>query len=86
MFLAGCGFGWTHQFQLGFFCRAMVAMLQWLDARSFFVHPQLIGGIFLPLFVKVFCDRLSAHGCECRRTISFKLFHFGHFDGDSHAA
>ena len=57
----------------------MVAMLQWLDARSFFFRAQLIGREFLALFVKVLCDRLSAHGCECRRTISFKLFHFGHF-------
>ena len=57
----------------------MMAMLQGLDARSFFVHAQLIGGIFLALFVKVFCNRLSAHDCECGRTIPFKLSYFGHF-------
>jgi hypothetical protein len=34
------------QFQLGLFCRAMVAMVQWLDARSFFFHTLLIVSIF----------------------------------------
>jgi hypothetical protein len=37
------------QFQLGLFCCAMMAMVQRLDAYSFFFHPQLSVAIFLAL-------------------------------------
>ena len=37
----GCAFNRRWQFQLGLFRGAMVAMVQRLDARSFFFHPQL---------------------------------------------
>jgi hypothetical protein len=56
----------------------MVAMLQRLDARSFFFRSRLSGGIFLPLFLKVFRDRLSCHGLQCGRTVSPNLSCFGH--------
>jgi len=36
--LFGCGFDWSQQFHLGLFRRAMVAMLQRLDARSFLLR------------------------------------------------
>jgi hypothetical protein len=38
----GCGSNRRWQFQLGLFRSAIVAMVQRLDARSFFGHPQLI--------------------------------------------
>jgi hypothetical protein len=66
--LFGCAFNGRCQFPLGLCCRAMVAMLQRLDARSFFFRSRLSRGIFLPLFLKVFRDRLSCHGCQCGRT------------------
>jgi hypothetical protein len=36
LFLFGCGFDRRQQFHVGLFCRAMMAMPQRLDARSFF--------------------------------------------------
>ena len=39
----------------------MVAMLQRLDARSFFVRSQLSIRSFLPFFLKIFRNRLSSH-------------------------
>jgi hypothetical protein len=40
----------------------MVAMVQRLDAGSFFFHPQLSVSIFLAFFFKVCRNRFSRHG------------------------
>ena len=45
----GRGFNHRWQFPLGLFCSAMMAMVQRLDARGFFFHPQLSVAIFLAL-------------------------------------
>ena len=40
----------------------MVTMVQRLDARSFFFHPQLSVSTFLALVRKVFRNRFCCHG------------------------
>src|ERR1035437_85512 len=45
----GCRFNWRWQFQFGLFRRAMVAMAQRLDPRSFCFDPHLIVFAFLAL-------------------------------------
>jgi len=40
----------------------MVAMLQRLDALSFFFRSQLSVRSFLPFFLKIFRNRLNSHG------------------------
>ena len=60
-FRFGCGFNRRWQFQLGLFRSAMVAMLQRLDAGSFFFHPQLSVPTFLALILKVCRNRFSCH-------------------------
>lgn len=77
-FLFGYGFGRRRQFHFGLFCRAMVAMLQRLNARRFFFCSELSVGSFLALFLKVFRDRLSCHGLQCGRMVSRNLSCFGH--------
>ena len=57
-----CGFNCGWQFQLRLFRRAVVAMVQRLDARSFFSYSQLIVATFLALVLKVFRNRLRCHG------------------------
>src|ERR1700693_4743390 len=81
-FLFGCGFDRRQQFHLGLFCCAMVAMLQRLDARRFFFRSELRVCSFLPLFLKVFWNRLSGHDTQCGRTMSSKsvLFWPGFYD------
>jgi hypothetical protein len=54
----------------------MVAMLQWLDARSFFFRSQLSACSFLALFFKVFRNCLSGHGLQCGRSISVQAVQF----------
>jgi hypothetical protein len=55
----------------------MVAMVQRLDARSFFFRSQLSVCSFLALFFKVFRNRLNCHGLQCGRTVSARLCNFG---------
>lgn len=62
--LFACGFDWRYQFQPGLFRRAMVAMLQRLDASSFRLRSELSVRSFLALFVKIFRNCLSCHGCS----------------------
>jgi hypothetical protein len=53
-FRFGYGFNWSRQFRLGRFLSAVVAMVQRLDARSFFFRPQLSVCIFSVLILDVF--------------------------------
>jgi len=52
----------------------MVAMVQWLDARSFFFHTQLIVSIFLALTFKVCRNRFRCHGHSLAELSPSKLF------------
>src|SRR5208282_2169562 len=54
----------------------MVAMVQRLDARSFFFRPQLSVRSFLALFFKVFRNRLNCHGLQCGKSISVQAVQF----------
>jgi hypothetical protein len=56
----------------------MVAMVQRLDARSFFFHPQLSVSIFLALVLKVCRNRFSCHGQSVAELAPSKLSNFGH--------
>ena len=56
----------------------MVAMVQRLDARSFFSYSQLIVATFLALVLKVFRNRLRCHGQSVADLAPSKLFNFGH--------
>ena len=58
----GHGFSRSPQFRLGRFRSAMVAMLQRLDARSFFLRPQLSVCTVSALVLEVFRNRFSCHG------------------------
>jgi hypothetical protein len=72
------GFNRRGQFQLGLFCSAMVAMVQRLDARSFFFHPQLIVSTFSALVLKVCGNRFSCHGRSVAELSPSKLSNFSH--------
>ena len=74
----GCGFNRGWQFQLGLFRSAMVAMMQWLDARSFFFHPKLSVASFLALVLKVCWNRFSWHGRSVAEPSPPKLSNFAH--------
>jgi len=54
----------------------MVAMVQRLDARSFFFRSQVSVCSFLAFFFKVFRNRLICHGLQCGRTISVQAVQF----------
>jgi hypothetical protein len=56
----------------------MVAMVQWLDARSFFFHPQLSVSIFLALVLQVRRNRFGCHGQSVTELSSSELSNFGH--------
>jgi hypothetical protein len=73
-----CGFNRRWQFQLGLFRSAMVAMVQRLDARSFFFHPQLIVSTFSALVLEVYRNRFSCHGHSVAKLSPSKLSNFGH--------
>ena len=73
-----CGFNCGRQFQLRLFRSAMVAMVQRLDARSFFSYSQLIVATFLALVLKVFRNRLRCHGQSVADLAPSKLSNFGH--------
>src|ERR1035438_779725 len=51
----------------------MVAMVQRLDARSFFFHAQLSDSIFLALVLKVCRDCFSCHGQSVAEPAPCKL-------------
>jgi hypothetical protein len=57
----GCGFNRRWQFQLGLFRRAMVAVAQRVDARSFFFYPKLSVASFLALVLEVCWNCFSWH-------------------------
>jgi len=59
----------------------MVAMVQRLDARSFFFYPQLIVTTFLALVLKVFRNRFSCHGRSVAELSPSKLLNFDHSEG-----
>jgi hypothetical protein len=56
----------------------MVAMVQRLDARSFFFQPQLSVSTFLALVRKVFRNRSCCHGQSVAELAPSKLSNFGH--------
>lgn len=68
--------GW--QFQLGLFPSAMVAMVQRLDARGFFFHPQLSVPIFMTLVFQVCRNRFRCHGQSVPEPAPSRLSNFGH--------
>jgi hypothetical protein len=74
----GCGFKRRWQFQLRLFRKPVMAMVQRLDARSFFFRPQLSVSIFLALVLKVCRNRFSCHGQSMAELASSKLSNFGH--------
>jgi hypothetical protein len=76
--LLGCRFNWRWQLQFGLFRRAMVAMVQRLDARSFFGHPQLIVSTFSALVLKVCRNRFSCHGPSVAELSPSKLSSSSH--------
>jgi len=73
-----CGFNCGWQFQLRLFRRAMVAMVQRLDARSFFGHPQLIVSTFSALVLKVCRNRFGCHGPSVAELSPSKLSSSSH--------
>ncbi len=56
----------------------MVAMVQRLDARSFFFHPQLSVATFSALVLKVCRNRFSCHSRSVAELSPSKLSNFGH--------
>jgi len=56
----------------------MVAMVQRLDARSFFFYPQLSVSAFLALVLKVCLNRFRCHGKSVAELSPSKLSNFGH--------
>jgi hypothetical protein len=56
----------------------MVAMVQQLDARSFFFYPHLIVSTFSALILKVCRNRFSCHGRSVAELSTTKLSNFGH--------
>jgi hypothetical protein len=75
--LAGVSTG-DLQSNVGLFLSAMVAMVQRLDAGSFFFHPQLSVSIFSALVLKVCWNRSS-----CRSTSRSELLSLLRADGRS---
>jgi hypothetical protein len=51
-------------------------MVQRLDARSLFFHPQLSVSKFSALVFKVCRNRFSCHGPQCGRTIPVQAVQF----------
>ena len=74
----GHGFNRSRQFRLGRFRSAMVAMVQRLDARSFFFRPQLSVCTVSALVLEVFRNRFSCHGRSVAELSSSELSNFGH--------
>jgi hypothetical protein len=74
----GCGLNHRSQFPFGLFGRAMLAMVQRLDAHSFFFHTQLSVSTFLALVLKVFRNRFRCHSQSVAELSPSKLSNFGH--------
>ncbi len=74
----GCGFKRRWQFHLRLFRQPVMAMVQRLDARSFFFRPQLSVSIFLALVLKVCRNRFSCHGQSVTELACSTLSNFGH--------
>ena len=72
-----CSFNHRRQFQLGLFGSAMMAMVQRLDAGSFFFHPLLSVFIFLALVPKVCRNRFSCHDQSVAELAPPELSNFG---------
>ena len=72
------GFNRSRQFRLGRFRSAMVAMVQRLDARSFFFRPQLCVCTVSALLLEVFRNRFSCHRRSVAELSPSKLSNFGH--------
>jgi hypothetical protein len=72
------GLNHRSQFPFGLFGRAMVAMVQRLDAHSFFFHTQLSVSTFLALVLKVFRNRFRCHSQSVAELSPSKLSNFGH--------
>ena len=72
----GRGFNQRWRFQPGLFRSAMMAMVQRLDARGFFFHPQLSVAIFLALVFQSMPESFSLSWLECGRTCDFQAVHF----------
>jgi hypothetical protein len=56
----------------------MMAMVQWLDARSLFFHPHLSVSIFLALVLQVRRNRYGCHGQSVTALSPSELSNFGH--------
>ena len=69
----GRGFNHRWQFPLGLFCSAMMAMVQRLDARGFFFHPQLSVTTFLALVFQVCRNCFSCHSESVAEPAASKL-------------
>ena len=83
-FPSGCGSNRRWQFQLGLLRSAMVAMVQRLDAGSFFGQPQLSVTTFSALVLKVHRNRFSCHGPSVAELSLSELSNFGHGARGSH--
>jgi hypothetical protein len=60
------------------FRSAMVAMTQWVDARSLFFPPQLSVSTFLAFVLKICRNRFSCHSQNVAELVPSKLSNFGH--------
>jgi len=74
----GYRFNRRWQFQLGLFRSPIVAVVQQLDARSFFFYPQLSVSTFLSLVLKICRNRLSCHNQSVAELAPSELSNFGH--------
>jgi hypothetical protein len=78
-FPSGCGSDWMAiPAWAGLLRSAMVAMVQRLDACSFFGQPQLSVTTFSVLVLKVHRNRFSCHGPSVAELSLSKLSNFGH--------
>jgi hypothetical protein len=74
----GSGFNRRWQIQLRLFRGAMMAMVQWLDSRSFFFYSFLSDSLFLALVLEICRNRFRCHGQSVAELSPSKLFNFGH--------
>ena len=71
-------FNWNRQFRLGRFSSAMVALVQRLDAGSFFVGPELSVFTASAFVLEVFRNRFRGHGRSVAEPSSSKLSNCDH--------
>jgi hypothetical protein len=74
----GHGFNRSWQFRPGRFRSAMAAMVQRLDARSFFFFPHQSVYIFSALVLEIFRNRFSCHDRSVAELSRPSLSNFGH--------